>query len=257
MHLSSYLIVDGRVRGLDHFYNFQFKYVFSSFLQSMGLSCVPYLPKVCLNPLSNAPVLRPLSLLYLWVHFSFLLLFKFKIFVGRYLLLKALSALIQVLPELVCTIRNCEDGLREFSFWQLASLVSIVRQVWTISFSFNLLDIHICSSISITLQEIWGCFWSFEAEAESRAETRRSCLWWADLMMFYFLLYFVTDKKMTPSWMYCDLPAAYPQISWWDPQTCMWLLVSTNAPSFTKSGAHKLSVECKHRQHFTGQYQCS
>lgn len=47
-------------------------------LESMGLSCVTYLPKV--------------------------------------------------LPELICTIRNCEDGLREFSFWQLGSLVSIVRQ---------------------------------------------------------------------------------------------------------------------------------
>ncbi|XP_024379368.1 serine/threonine-protein kinase TOR [Physcomitrium patens] len=47
-------------------------------LKSMGLSCVPYLPKV--------------------------------------------------LPELFFTIRNCEDVLREFSFWQLASLVSIVRQ---------------------------------------------------------------------------------------------------------------------------------
>ncbi|KAG0576661.1 hypothetical protein KC19_5G097200 [Ceratodon purpureus] len=47
-------------------------------LKSMGLSCVPYLPKV--------------------------------------------------LPELVCTIRNCEDGLREFCFWQLGSLVTIVRQ---------------------------------------------------------------------------------------------------------------------------------
>jgi hypothetical protein len=54
---------------------------------------------------------------------------KSKTFVSHYLLLKAFSALIQVLPELVCTIRNCEDGLREFSFWQLGSLVSIVRQV--------------------------------------------------------------------------------------------------------------------------------
>lgn len=50
--------------------------------------------------------------------------------------------MVQVLPELVCTIRNCEDGLREFCFWQLGSLVSIVRQVGVLSLLSQLLSMH-------------------------------------------------------------------------------------------------------------------
>lgn len=87
--------------------------------------------------------------------------------------LTAQIAFLQVLPELFSTIRNCEDVLREFSFWQLGSLVSIVRQVWF----FLLLIGHNFSCINYWLRlRLWD---------------RLKCSLWSNTFLNYFLSLFV------------------------------------------------------------------
>lgn len=36
----------------------------------------------------------------------------------------------QVLPDLLHTVRTCDDFLKEYIMWKLGTLVSIVRQVY-------------------------------------------------------------------------------------------------------------------------------
>lgn len=50
------------------------------------------------------------------------------VFIFKAMGLACVPYLPKVMPDLFLTVRTCEEGLREFIFWQLASLVSIVRQ---------------------------------------------------------------------------------------------------------------------------------
>jgi hypothetical protein len=81
-----------------------------------------YYPTVAINALMRILRDPSLSSYHLKVVGSLMYVFK-KMGLG------CVPYLPKVMPDLFHTVRTCEEGLRDFIFWCLAALVSIVRQV--------------------------------------------------------------------------------------------------------------------------------